>query len=75
MIRAKQPFTFVKKHDLTGMIQSSLNPQYKGFSATTAKREIMKHFKLQKIKLKNILHTYNGRFCLTSDAWASQNKG
>ena len=45
MIRAKQPFTFVKKHDLTGMIQSSLNPQYKGFSATTAKREIMIHLK------------------------------
>jgi hypothetical protein len=31
MIRAEQPFTFVEKHDLTGMIQPSLNPQYKGF--------------------------------------------
>jgi hypothetical protein len=34
----------------------------------------MKHFKLQKIKLKNILHTYNVRFCLTSNAWTSQIK-
>ena len=31
MIRAEQPFTFVEKHDLTGMIQPSLNPLYKGF--------------------------------------------
>jgi hypothetical protein len=52
MIRAEQPFTFVEKHDLTGMIQCSLNPQYKGFSTIIDEREIMKHFKLQKIKLK-----------------------
>ena len=56
------------------MVQHGLTPQYKGFSASTAKRDIMKSFKLYKEKLKSILHAHSGRFCLTSDLWTSRNK-
>ena len=56
------------------MVQRGLTPQYKGFSASTAKRDIMKSFKLYKEKLKSILHAHSGRFCLTSNLWTSRNK-
>ena len=56
------------------MVQRGLTLQYKGFSASTTKRDIMKSFKFYKEKLKSILHAYSGRFCLTSDLWTSRNK-
>ena len=74
LVRAEHPFTFVEKHDFTGMVQCGFTPQYKGFSASTAKRDIMKSFKFYKEKLKSILHAHSGRFCLTSDLWTSRNK-
>lgn len=43
------------------MVQRGLNLQYNGFFAPIAKSDIIKKFKLQQTKLKNILHTYNGR--------------
>ncbi|KAL4618395.1 hypothetical protein ACB092_06G006700 [Castanea dentata] len=74
LVRAEHPFTFVEKHDFTGMVQRGSTPQYKGFSASTAKRDIMKSFKFYKEKLKSILHAHSSRFCLTSDLWTSRNK-
>ena len=44
MVRAEQPFTFVEKHDFIGTIQRSFNPQFKGFSASTARRDSLKGF-------------------------------
>ena len=55
-------------------MQRGLTPQYKGFSAYTAKRDIMKSFKFYKEKLKSILHAHRGRFCLTSDLWTPRDK-
>ena len=44
MVRAEQPFTFVKKHDFIGTIKRSLNPQFKVFSTSTARRDSLKGF-------------------------------
>ncbi|KAK4572660.1 hypothetical protein RGQ29_030905 [Quercus rubra] len=52
LVRAEHPFTFVEKYDFTGMVQRGFTPQYKGFSASAAKRDIMKSFKFYKEKLK-----------------------
>ena len=37
IVRAEQPFIFENKHDFTCNIQKRINPQYKGFSASTIK--------------------------------------
>ncbi|KAL4615970.1 hypothetical protein ACB092_07G165400 [Castanea dentata] len=58
-VRAEHSFTFVEKHD---------------FTASTAKRDIMKSYKFYEEKLKSILHAHSGRFCLTSDLWTLRNK-
>lgn len=72
MVRAEFPFTFVENHDFTGMVQRGLNPQYCGFSASTAKRDVMKHFKQNRDSLFSYFKNYNGKICLTSDLWTSR---
>ena len=51
LVRAKHPFTFVEKHDFIGMVLRGFTPQYKGFSASTTKRDIIKSFKFYKEKI------------------------
>lgn len=72
MVRAELPFTFVEKHDFTGMVKRGLNPQYSGFSASTAKRDVMKHFHVYRANLLSYFQKYKGRICLTSDLWTSK---
>ena len=52
LVRAEHPFTFVEKHDFTGMVQCGFTPQYKRFSTSTTKRDIMKCFKFYKKNYK-----------------------
>ena len=49
VVRSKLPFTFVEKHDFKGMIQRAFCPQYKGISATTCKRDVMRDFEKGKV--------------------------
>ncbi|KAG5554222.1 hypothetical protein RHGRI_011920 [Rhododendron griersonianum] len=54
------------------MVQRGLNPQYCGFSASTAKRDVMKHFKQNRDNLLSYFKNYNGKIYLTSDLWTSR---
>ena len=46
IVRAELSFTYVEKFNFSGMVQRSFNLQFKGFSSSTAKRDIIK--KIQK---------------------------
>ena len=73
MVRAEQPFTFVEKHDFIGTIQRSFNPQFKGFSASTARRDSLKGFQKSKKMLFQFFSSYEGKICLTTDMWSKAN--
>ena len=42
IIRAEQPFNMMETHDFVGTIQRGINPQFKGWSGNTVKKDIMK---------------------------------
>ena len=67
IIRAEQPFNMMETHDFAGTIQRSINPQFKGWSENTVKRDIMKKIYTQ----KEIFANFEGNICLTSDIWTS----
>ena len=48
IIRAEQPFNMKETHDFAGTIQRCINPQFKGCSGNTVKRDIMKKIYTQK---------------------------
>ena len=56
------------------MIQRAFCPQYKGISATTCKRDVMRDFEKGKIELMSLFEKFDGRICLTSDVWSSRQK-
>ncbi|KAL6295196.1 hypothetical protein ACE6H2_003338 [Prunus campanulata] len=58
VIRAELSFQFVETHDFKGLIQRAFCPQYKGISASTCKRDVMKKFGIEKSEeLMNIRAT------------------
>ena len=74
VIRAELPFTFVQKHDFKGMINRSFCPEYRGISASTCKRDVMKKFTTSKTGLLSFFERFDGKICLTSDIWSSRQK-
>ena len=48
-----------------------LNLDVKLISRNTLKTEVLKVYKREKVRLKNVLAKHLGRVCLTSDLWTS----
>ncbi|BFG20774.1 hypothetical protein CerSpe_070480 [Prunus speciosa] len=74
IIRAELPFTFVDSHDFKGLIQCAFCPQYKGISASTCKRDVLKKFDKERINLLAVFENLDSKICLTSDVWSSRQK-
>ena len=71
MIRAELLFTYVEKYDFSGMVHRSFNPQFKGFSSSTTKRDIIKKNQKKCNEVKTLVENYKEEFCLTSKMWTS----
>ena len=71
IIRAEQPFNMMETDDYSKTIQTSINPQFKGWSGNTVKRDIMKKFQTKRENLKQYFANSEGKICLTSDIWTS----
>ena len=56
IIRAEQPFNMMETDDYSETIQNLINPQFKGWSGNTVKRDIMK-------KISNITRKFKTIFC------------
>lgn len=56
------------------MIQRSFAPQFRGFSASTCKKDVMKLFSNGKDELLKFFQNFEGKVCLTSDVWSSRQK-
>ena len=54
IIRAKQPFNMMETYDYSEIIQILINPQFKGWSGNTVKRDIMKKISNRTRKFKTI---------------------
>ena len=52
IIRAEQPFNMMKTYDYSETIHTLINPQFKGWSGNTVKRDIMKKFQTEQENLK-----------------------
>jgi len=70
IIRHGLPFKFVEYPELRTWI-SYLNPEATLVSRNTIKKDILRIFDREKIKLKGELHNITSRICLTSDLWTS----
>ena len=55
--------------DYSETIQTLINPQFKGWSGNTVKRDIMKKFQTERENLKQYFANFEGKICLTSDIW------
>ena len=51
IIRAEQPFNMMETDDYSETIQTLINPQFKGWSGNTVKRDIMKKFQTERENL------------------------
>ena len=71
IIRAEQPFNMMETDDYSETIQTLINPQFKGCSGNTVKRDIMKKFQTKRENLKQYFANFEGKICLTSDIWTS----
>ena len=67
IIRAEQPFNMMKTDDYSKTIQTLINPQFKGWSENTIKRDIMKKLQTKRKNLKQYFTNFEGKICLTSD--------
>ena len=54
IIRAEQPFNMMETDDYSETIQKLINPQFKGWSGNTVKRDIMKKISNRTRKFKTI---------------------
>ena len=70
-IRAEQPFNMMETDDYSKIIQTLINPQFKGWSGNTVKRDIMKKFQTEQENFKQYFAIFEGNFFLTSDIWTS----
>ena len=71
IIRAKQPFNMMETNDYSEIIQTLINPQFKGWSGNTVKRDIMNKFQTERENLKQYFANFEEKICLTSDIWTS----
>ena len=58
IIRAEQPFNMMETDDYSKTIQILINPQFKGWSGNTVKRDIMKKFSNRTRKFKTIFYKF-----------------
>ena len=62
----------METHDYSETIQTFINPQFKGWSGNTVKRDIMKkNIQTQRENFKKYFANFEGKFCLTFDIWTS----
>ncbi|CAL9012631.1 unnamed protein product [Prunus brigantina] len=64
IIRAELPFKFVESHDFKGSIQCAFCPQYKGISASTCKRDVLKKLDKERINLLAVFAQLDSKICL-----------
>ncbi|GKA28803.1 zinc finger BED domain-containing protein RICESLEEPER 2-like protein [Tanacetum coccineum] len=70
IIKHNYPFSYVE-HDATRELHRFLHPDAKPMARNTAKKEVFKIYKIEKMKLKDKLEKVTSRICLTSDLWTS----
>ncbi|PIA41991.1 hypothetical protein AQUCO_02100078v1 [Aquilegia coerulea] len=76
IIKRELPFNVIEEPEFASMIKESFCPQFVAFSRHTVRSDIVKVFKEEKTKLKEVLLAFDGKICLTSDLWTSnQNLG
>ncbi|PIA55464.1 hypothetical protein AQUCO_00700036v1 [Aquilegia coerulea] len=76
IIKRELPFNVIEELEFASMIKESFCPQFVAFSRHTVRSDIVKVFKEEKTKLKEVLLAFDRKICLTSDLWTSnQNLG
>ncbi|PIA52963.1 hypothetical protein AQUCO_01000667v1 [Aquilegia coerulea] len=76
IIKKELSFNHIEDPEFESMVKESFCPQFVTFSRHTVRSDIIKVFKDENTKLKQILFEFDGKICLTSDLWTSnQNLG
>ncbi|GKE61336.1 zinc finger BED domain-containing protein RICESLEEPER 2-like protein, partial [Tanacetum coccineum] len=70
IIKHNYPFSYVE-HDATRELHRFLHPDAKPMARNTAKKQVLKIYERERIKLKDKLEKVTSRICLTSDLWTS----
>ncbi|GJX11554.1 zinc finger BED domain-containing protein RICESLEEPER 2-like protein [Tanacetum coccineum] len=70
IIKHNYPFTYVE-HEGTRDLHKFLHPDANPICRNTAKKEVLRIYEREKVKVKKELEKIKGRICLTSDLWTS----
>ncbi|KAI3745856.1 hypothetical protein L6452_08267 [Arctium lappa] len=70
VVKHELPFQFVE-YDGIRKCFNYLHPEVKVVSRNTVKNDIMKMYRMEKLKIRDTLSCIPGRICLTSDCWTS----
>ncbi|KAK9232276.1 hypothetical protein WN943_022521 [Citrus x changshan-huyou] len=67
------PLTFVEYKGFREMMAHA-NPVVKPMSRNTLKKEILKLYHIENVKILNLLEKYQGRVAITTDLWTTNNQ-
>ncbi|CAH9100699.1 unnamed protein product [Cuscuta europaea] len=69
LVEENLPYLFSEILAFRDYAQTCLNPQYRGYSRKTVKKEISRLYGAEKVRLQNYFANFDGRVTVCSDIW------
>ncbi|CAH9075285.1 unnamed protein product [Cuscuta europaea] len=69
LVEENLPYLFSESLAFRDYAQTCLNPQYRGYSRKTVKKEISRLYGAEKVRLQNYFANFDGRVTVCSDIW------
>ncbi|CAH9123067.1 unnamed protein product [Cuscuta epithymum] len=72
LVEENLPFLFSESVALKDYAQTCLNPQFRGYSRKTVKKEIIRLYRAEKTRLQDFFANFDGRVTICSDIWEDE---
>ncbi|CAH9100165.1 unnamed protein product, partial [Cuscuta europaea] len=69
LVEENLPYLFSESLAFRDYAQTCLNPQYRGYSRKTVKKEISRFYGAEKVRLQNYFAMFDGPVTVCSDIW------